>query len=73
MTPEELRIVAANGPFGHLEVVALRLKARYGHMPFYQERERTDGFEIWRALAASAWNLDGLADEVAALRQEGKL
>jgi hypothetical protein len=73
MTPEELRIVAANGQFGHLEVIARRLKARYGRMPFYQEQERTDGFAIWRALAASAWNFEGLADEVAALRQEGKL
>jgi len=70
MTPEERQVAAE---FGHLEVVAHRLKARYGRLPFYADAESGDGFDLWRRLAASAWNFDGLADEVATLRQEGKL
>ncbi len=70
MTPQELKTARW---FGHLEVVAHRLKARYGHMPFYINAEAMQGFDLWRRLADSAWNLDGLGDECRRLRKEGKL
>jgi hypothetical protein len=70
MTPDELELARR---YGHLAVVAKRLKERYGHLPFYVAAEQRDGPAFWRRKAASAWNLDGIADQFDALRRAGEL